>query len=64
MPTEQQESVDAIDREVGISQPARRRISSTCRRIEAGALRAERDVFELDDLVGRTLDRLRPRLCG
>jgi two-component system sensor histidine kinase KdpD len=31
-------------------------------RIEAGALRAERDVYELDDLVGRTIDRLRSRL--
>ena len=31
-------------------------------RIEAGALRAERDVFELDDLVSRSLERLRPRL--
>ena len=28
-------------------------------RIEAGALRADRDVFELDDLVGQTLER-----CG
>ena len=33
-------------------------------RIEAGVLRAERDVFELDDLVERSLDRLRPRLAG
>jgi two-component system sensor histidine kinase KdpD len=32
------------------------------RRIEAGALRAERDAFELDDLVDRTLQRFRPRL--
>jgi two-component system sensor histidine kinase KdpD len=31
-------------------------------RIEAGALRAERDVYELDDLVGQTVERLRPRL--
>ena len=31
-------------------------------RIEAGALRADRDVFELDDLVGQTVDRLRARL--
>ncbi len=31
-------------------------------RIEAGALRAERDVYELDDLVGQTVDRLRSRL--
>jgi two-component system sensor histidine kinase KdpD len=33
-------------------------------RIEAGALRAERDVYELDDLVGIALDRVRPRLAG
>ena len=33
-------------------------------RIEAGALRAEVDVFELDDLAGRTVDRLAPRLAG
>ena len=34
-------------------------------RIEAGALRAERDVFELDDLVARSLERLQaaPRLA-
>jgi two-component system sensor histidine kinase KdpD len=32
-------------------------------RIEAGALRAEREIFELDDLVSRTIDRLRPRLA-
>jgi two-component system sensor histidine kinase KdpD len=31
-------------------------------RIEAGALRAERDVYEIDDLVGQTVDRLRARL--
>lgn len=28
-------------------------------RIEAGSLRAERDAFELDDLVGRTIERMR-----
>jgi two-component system sensor histidine kinase KdpD len=33
-------------------------------RIEAGALRAQREVFELDDVVGRTVDRLRARLAG
>lgn len=33
-------------------------------RIEAGALRAEVDVFELDDLAGRTVDRLAARLAG
>ena len=33
-------------------------------RIEAGELRADLDVFELDDLAGRTVDRLAPRLDG
>jgi two-component system sensor histidine kinase KdpD len=33
-------------------------------RIEAGELRADLDVFELDDLAGRTVDRLAPRLAG
>lgn len=33
-------------------------------RIEAGELRAELDVFELDDLAGRTIDRFAPRLVG
>lgn len=33
-------------------------------RIEAGELRADLDVFELDDLAGRTIDRFAPRLAG
>ncbi|MEA2674265.1 MAG: two-component system, OmpR family, sensor histidine kinase KdpD [Chloroflexota bacterium] len=33
-------------------------------RIEAGELRADLDVFELDDLVGRTVDRFAARLAG
>jgi two-component system sensor histidine kinase KdpD len=33
-------------------------------RIEAGELRADLDVFELDDLVGRTVDRFAVRLAG
>lgn len=33
-------------------------------RVEAGALRAEREAFELDDIVGRIVDRLMPRLAG
>ena len=33
-------------------------------RIEAGALRADRDVYDIDDLVTRALDRVRPRLGG
>jgi two-component system sensor histidine kinase KdpD len=33
-------------------------------RIEAGELRADLDVFELDDLVGRTVDRFEARLAS
>jgi two-component system sensor histidine kinase KdpD len=33
-------------------------------RIEAGALRAEREALELDDIVGRTVERLRPSLAA
>lgn len=33
-------------------------------RIEAGELRADLDVFELDDLASRTVDRMAPRLAG
>ena len=33
-------------------------------RIEAGVLRADLDVFDLDDLVGRSLERLTSRLAG
>jgi two-component system sensor histidine kinase KdpD len=62
-PQDQAESVEAIDREV---EYLNRLVTNLLdlSRIEAGALRAERDVFELDDMVGRTLDRLRPRLAG
>ena len=55
---DQQESADAIDREV---EYLNRLVTNLLdlSRIEAGALRADRDVFELDDLVGQTLERLR-----
>lgn len=33
-------------------------------RIEAGELRADLDVFELDDLTSRTLDRFKARMAG
>jgi two-component system sensor histidine kinase KdpD len=58
---DQQESADAIDREV---EYLNRLVTNLLdlSRIEAGALRAERDVYELEDLVGQTLDRLRSRL--
>ncbi len=60
---DQLESADAIDREV---EYLNRLVTNLLdlSRIEAGALRAERDVFELDDLVEQTLDRIRPRLEG
>jgi two-component system sensor histidine kinase KdpD len=55
--------VDAIDREV---EYLNRLVTNLLdlSRIEAGALRAERDPFELDDLIGRTLERLGSRLAG
>jgi two-component system sensor histidine kinase KdpD len=58
---DQLESTDAIDREV---EYLNRLVTNLLdlSRIEAGALRADRDVFELDDLVGRTLERIGPRL--
>jgi two-component system sensor histidine kinase KdpD len=60
---DQRQSADAIDREV---EYLNRMVTNLLdlSRIEAGALRAERDVFEIDDLVGQTLERLRPRLAG
>jgi two-component system sensor histidine kinase KdpD len=59
---DQRESAAAIDREV---EYLNRLVTNLLdlSRIEAGALRAERDAFELDDLVGRTIDRLAPRLA-
>jgi two-component system sensor histidine kinase KdpD len=58
---DQQESADAIDREV---EYLNRLVTNLLdlSRIEAGALRADRDVYELDDLVGQTVERLRLRL--
>jgi two-component system sensor histidine kinase KdpD len=60
---DQQDSADAIDREV---EYLNRLVTNLLdlSRIEAGALRAELDVFELDDLVGRTVERLKSRLAG
>jgi two-component system sensor histidine kinase KdpD len=57
-PDEQRESVAAIDREV---EYLNRLVTNMLdlSRIEAGALLAERDVYELEDLVGGMLDRLR-----
>jgi two-component system sensor histidine kinase KdpD len=58
---DQQESADAIDREVEYLDRLVTNLLDLSR-IEAGALRAERDIYELDDLVGQTVERLRPRL--
>jgi two-component system sensor histidine kinase KdpD len=57
------ESAVAIDREV---EYLNRLVTNLLdlSRIEAGALHAERDVFELEDVAGRTIDRLRSRLGG
>lgn len=60
---DQAESVDAIDREVEYLNHLVTNLLDLSR-IEAGALKADRDVFELDDLVGRTIERLAPRLAG
>ena len=57
------ESVAAIEREV---EYLNRLVSNLLdlSRIDAGALRANSDTFELDDLVQATLDRLAPRFDG
>lgn len=60
---EQNESVDAIDREVEYLNRIVTNLLDLSR-IEAGALQAERDVFELDDLLRTSLERQRPRLTG
>ncbi len=56
-------SAEAIDREV---EYLNRLVTNLLdlSRIEAGELRGEIDTFELDDLVGQTLERLRPRLAS
>ena len=56
-------SVDAIDREVAY---LNRLVANLLDlgRIEGGALLADRDVYEVEDLVERTLERVRPRLAG
>lgn len=58
---DQAESAAAIDREV---EYLNRLVTNLLdlSRIEAGALRAERDVYELEDLLGPAIERLRTRL--
>jgi len=60
---DRQASAEAIDRE---AEHLNRLVTNLLdlSRIEAGALRADREAFAVDDLVDRTLDRLRPRLSG
>ena len=58
---DQRASADAIDREVEYLDRLVTNLLDLSR-IEAGALRAEREVFELVDLVGATIDRIRGRL--
>ncbi len=57
---DQQLSADAIDREVDYLNRLVTNLLDLSR-IEAGALRAERDAFELDDVLGQALERLRSR---
>jgi two-component system sensor histidine kinase KdpD len=59
----QRESVEAIEREV---EYLNRLVTNLLdlSRIEAGVLRAAVDAFEIDDVVGSTLERLGPRLAG
>jgi two-component system sensor histidine kinase KdpD len=59
---DQQQSADAIDREV---EYLNRLVTNLLdlSRIEAGALRAEKDAFELDDVLEPTLARMRSRLA-
>ncbi len=58
---DQAESAAAIDREV---EYLNRLVTNLLdlSRIEAGALRAERDAYELDDLLGPSIERLKARL--
>jgi len=60
---DRRESADAIDREVEYLDRLVTNLLDLSR-IEAGALRAQRDVFELDDLVDQTVERLRSRMAG
>jgi two-component system, OmpR family, sensor histidine kinase KdpD len=62
-PEDRQAGVDAIDREVAYLDRLVTNLLDLSR-IEAGALRAQRDVLEVDDLVGRVLERLRGRLAA
>jgi two-component system sensor histidine kinase KdpD len=60
---DRQASADAIEREV---ERLDRLVANLLdlSRIEAGALRAQLEVYELDDVVGPIVDRLRPHLAA
>jgi len=58
---DQRASADAIEREVEYLDRLVTNLLDLSR-IEAGALRARRDVFELEDALGRVIDRTRARL--
>jgi two-component system sensor histidine kinase KdpD len=60
---DRQASVDAIEREVSYLNRLVTNLLDLSR-IEAGALHARRDVFELDDALARAIDSARPRLAG
>jgi two-component system sensor histidine kinase KdpD len=59
---DRRESADAIDREVAYLDRLVTNLLDLSR-IEAGVLRADRAMFELDDLVDTTIARLRPRFA-
>lgn len=58
---DRQASADAIEREVAYLNRLVTNLLDLSR-IEAGALRAHRDVFELDDVLARALESVGPRL--
>jgi two-component system sensor histidine kinase KdpD len=60
---ERRASADAIEGEVGRLDRLVANLLDLSR-IEAGALRAQREAFELEDIVGPVVDRLRPRLAA
>jgi two-component system sensor histidine kinase KdpD len=60
---DRQASADLIEREVAYLNRLVTNLLDLSR-IEAGALRARRDVYELDDLVARPIESLRTRLRG
>jgi two-component system sensor histidine kinase KdpD len=62
-PSDREESIALIDREVEYLDRVVTNLLDLSR-IEAGALRADRDVLVLDDIVRQTVERLATRLAG